>query len=229
MKEQLLIGAAAALMLAPAAFAQSVGAAPPAGGAPAPAAAPSTLPTTGTSGVTAPGVAGGVTPYRPAGAPASNTGAGGLGGAASVLPGPTSGSSLTGSINTTLQAGQIAGSDNATVGSASATPGLRTPNPATGAYNGQAGPSYVQLSANTYRQWLESPIKNVGGSVVDGTADGNVAKSRSITDLVAGDIGGQLGRPVEINQNGVGQFFLERLGQRQGERFSARGPVFQPR
>jgi hypothetical protein len=157
MKTQLLTGVAAALALSAPAFAQSAGDATP--GAPAastPAApvpaAPST--TTGVVGITPPGVAGGVQPYQPAGAPSAN----GLLGNGAPAPlstplGPTpppSGSFVTNSINSTLQAGQIPGSDSATVGAASTGTGLRMPNPATGIYNGAAGPTYGLPGATPY-------------------------------------------------------------------------------
>jgi hypothetical protein len=162
MKDKLLI-VAAALALSSPAFAQNAGGATtsaPVGttpgtapGAP-PAAAPAT--TTGVVGITPPGVAGGVTPYRPAGAPAPGTTTGGISltpPASGAVGGAALGSStsfIASSINTTLQAGQIPGSDSATVGTASAGTGLRMPNPSTGAYNGAAGPTYGGPGATPY-------------------------------------------------------------------------------
>jgi len=66
---------------------------------------------TGVMGITQPGVAGGVTPYRPAGAPPVVTGLEeGLTAPPPPsfvsLPGPSSGPGLAGAINSTLQAGQ---------------------------------------------------------------------------------------------------------------------------
>ena len=142
----IFIGAAAVLALAPSAFGQSAGApgaastAPPT--APPAPAGPATGVTPGVVGATPAGVAGGVQPYRPAGIPGSNASVGGV-------AGPRD-SSVTGEINATLQAGKAVSGDSATVGAASATPGLRTPNPTTGTYGGLPNPTYVPPGATPY-------------------------------------------------------------------------------
>jgi hypothetical protein len=148
MTRELLIGVAAAVALSTPAFAQSAAGAPATTTAIPPA--PST--TTGVVGITPPGVAGGVTPYRPAGATTNASGAA-TGSPLSTPLGPTpapSGSYIANSINETLQAGAIPGSDSTTVGAASVGTGLRMPNPSTGTYNGAAGPTYGGAGATPY-------------------------------------------------------------------------------
>jgi hypothetical protein len=148
MTRELLIGAAAVLAVSAPAFAQPAAPAPDTA-SPIP---PAPATTSGVVGITPPGVAGGVQPYRPASAPTIST----TGGSAAPLStplGPTpapSGSYIDNSIHTTLQAGQIPGSDSATVGAASTGTGLRMPNPSTGTYNGAAGPTYGGPGATPY-------------------------------------------------------------------------------
>jgi len=96
-----------------------------------------------TVGATPPGVAGGVQPYRPAGAPGGDSGAAGRAGGSAD-------SSVAGGIDATLQAGQTTGGDGTSVGPASTMAGARTPNPATGGYNGPANPSYGAPGATPY-------------------------------------------------------------------------------
>jgi hypothetical protein len=148
MTRELLIGVAAAVALWTPAFAQSAAPAPDS----APPIPPAPATTTGVVGITPPGVAGGVQPYRPAGAPTTSAAAG-VAAPLSTPLGPTpapSGSYIDNSINATLQAGQVSGSDSATVGAASVGTGLRMPNPATGTYNGAAAPTYGGPGATPY-------------------------------------------------------------------------------